>query len=303
MKGVCAVFVTYNPDISTFKKAVKSIIGQVDKIYVIDNCSMDTVRDFIFTIDGIEKIFLENNMGVASGFNKGIELAKKDNYRFLLLLDQDSVAPKNMVYCYMEAFEYLSKQFKAIAAIGPRYENIRTKRKSKFVKFGWFRNIYNSGSDSQTIVPTDCLISSGSFFPLGVFSDIGKFDEKLFIDHVDTEWCQRALYHGYRIFGLWDVVMEHSLGEWTLNLWFLRWHSQPMHQPFRLYYIARNSILLYKMSHVPLKWISGDIVRLLRLLILYALFSRSRAQSLGWFLRGIRDGVRNITGPMPTKPV
>ena len=237
-------------------------------------------------------------MGIATGFNVGIQLARKAGYKYVLLLDQDSIPHEGMVGRYLEVMANLMAAGKRVAAVGPRYRNPRTGHTSRFVRFNWFRNSYHGRCDNSPVVPADFLISSGSLYDLGVFDKVGMFDERLFIDHVDTEWYHRAKSLGFQCFGVWDVVMEHSLGEGGIRLWLFRWRIQAMHKPFRLYYIVRNSLLLYRMNHTPIKWISGDVLRLLRLAIMYAVFSPQRREAIGWMIHGFCDGIRGVTGPI-----
>ena len=302
----CAVCVTYNPDISSLKKGLISSLSQLDKIYVVDNGSDCNLNDplAVFGADRVELISLTDNMGIAAALNVGIKCARSAGFKFVLLLDQDSVPPAGMIERYLQVFNDLLDRGQRVSALGPRYRNPQTGHLSQFVRFNWFRNSYHSRSADSSVVPADFLISSGSFYDLSVFDDVGLFDEGLFIDHVDTEWFHRANYRGYQCYGVWDLVMDHSLGEGSLRLWFLRWRRQPIHKSFRLYFITRNSLLLYRMRHVSLKWISGDVIRLMRLFIVYLIFSSNRKTSISWMLQGLMDGINGVTGagrPFVTK--
>lgn len=299
MRLCCAVIVTYNPDTSILEKTILSTLDQVDKIYVVDNASSISLKEIISDYARVESVNLDTNMGIAAGFNIGIQRAQEGGYSYLLLLDQDSIPPANMVMRYLMAIERLRLEGQTVAAVGPRYRDPRSGKVSSFVRFKWLRNTYISGDDTSSLVPTDFLISSGSFYPLEAFETVGLFDERLFIDHVDTEWCHRAASFGFNFFGIPDVIMTHSLGEGSVRLWFLPSRAQPLHKPFRLYYMVRNSLLMYRMRHVPLKWISGDVLRLVRLLIMYTIFSLERIESIRWFFRGFSDGLRNVVGVAP----
>jgi len=300
MNRCCAISVTYNPNLTVLQRSISATVSQVDMVYVIDNGSRVPFDGLLASIEGAEGIFLGENKGIAAGFNAGIQLARKAGYKYVLLLDQDSIPPEGMVRRYLEVVEELAEAGESIAALGPRYRNPQTGHISRFVRFNWFRNSYYCGKDESSVVPADFLISSGSFYDLTVFEKTGLFDEGLFIDHVDTEWFLRATDLGLQCFGVNDVVMEHSLGESALCLWFLRWHIQPIHKPFRLYYIFRNSLLMYRMPHIPKKWISGDIFRLLRLILMYAIFSPHRCKAFNWMMLGVRDGIRGVTGFAPS---
>lgn len=298
MNYSCAICVTYNPDLSVLQKTISTTSSQVDKLYVVDNGSNVYFDSILTNLGNVECVFLYENRGIAAGFNVGIQLAKKAGYKYVLLLDQDSILPENMIDRYLEVMQQLSAANLPVAAIGPRYRAPKTEYTSRFVRFNWFHNSYFGCSDCLSVVPADFLISSGSFYELVVFDEVSLFDEDLFIDHVDTEWFLRATSLGYRCFGVWDVVMEHSLGESTVRLWFMRWRTQPIHKPFRLYYIFRNSLLIYRKSHTPLKWISGDVIRLLRMALIYLIFSGERLEALRQMIHGFRDGIRGVVGPV-----
>lgn len=302
MNNCCAICVTYNPDSETLWQAILACAQQVARVYVIDNGSTAAIEPLLAGFENVEGVIIGKNRGIATAINIGIKRARIAGYSYVLLLDQDSVSPKNMVNQYQIVLKDLLAKGQPVAAIGPRYKNTRTGQISNFVRFKWFRNSCESGTEASLVVPTDFLISSGSFYPIDIFEKVGLFDEGLFIDHVDTEWCLRAASLGFKLLGVRDIVMEHSLGEGGVRFWLLRWRTQPMHKPFRLYYIARNSILLYQMKHVPLKWISGDMLRLVRLLFMYAIFSSQRAEAISWFFRGVIDGIQKVVGPAPDFP-
>ena len=90
--------------------------------------------------------------------------------------------------------------------------------------------------------------------------------------------------------------MEHGLGERTLKIWIGRTRHVPQHRPFRYYYIYRNSVLLYRRSYAPLKWVINDVWRLVGIGLLYTIFCAPRYQNFKMMLAGIRDGFLGKTG-------
>ncbi|MFA6687247.1 MAG: glycosyltransferase family 2 protein [Desulfuromonas sp.] len=296
MNNSCAVIVTYNPDIPTLKACINATATQVDKIYVVDNASSISFEDCLAGYAAVETICLAENMGIAAGFNVGIRRAREAGYRYLLFLDQDSIPPPNLVEKYLDTFEHLHSNAQPVAALGPRYRDPRNGHTSNFVRFSWFRNRYIKLESGNDHVKADFLISSGSFYPIEIFDKVGLFEEDLFIDHVDTEWFLRAKALGYTCIGVWDAVMEHCLGEGSIRMWFLRWRDHPLHKPFRLYFITRNSLLLYRKDHVPLKFISADILRLMRLFVVHICFSSERKDVLRWSALGVWHGIKGISG-------
>ncbi|MET5116689.1 glycosyltransferase family 2 protein, partial [Burkholderia pseudomallei] len=53
------------------------------------------------------------------------------------------------------------------------------------------------------------LISSGSVISRGANARLGRFDEALFIDHVDTEYCLRAQAHNVPLYVEPSLVLNH----------------------------------------------------------------------------------------------
>ncbi len=296
---IYAVLVTFDPDIHTLTKCLANLRTQVHKILVVDNLSknIDEIHRTVNAKHNVELITLEQNDGLGRAHNVGIKTAKENGATHVLLLDHDSIPTAGMVANMTAALRELAADNRRVAAVGARYLGSYAGNESFFVQFGWlkFRRVFCS-RDDERYVRADFLISSGSLIPISVLEEIGGMDERLFIDHVDTDWFLRANYKGYPSYGACDALMEHGLGDQTYRVWLGRWHYLPKHKPFRYYYIFRNSILLYKKPYAPTKWMINDIVRLLFILIFYSLVSDSRTDLLKMISRGVADGFRGVTG-------
>ena len=92
--------------------------------------------------------------------------------------------------------------------------------------------------------------------------------------------------------------MRHSLGERTFRVWLGRWRYLPIHKPFRYYYIYRNSVLLYRRSYPTIRWKQTDILRLLMMFVMFAVFAGDRVENLKMMCLGIKHGVRGNDGPL-----
>src|SRR5437016_4565785 len=57
---------------------------------------------------------------------------------------------------------------------------------------------------------TEHLITSGSIINLAART--GGFDEHLFIDMVDIEYCYKSIAAGYKIIQFKNILLEHRLG-------------------------------------------------------------------------------------------
>ena len=138
------------------------------------------------------------------------------------------------------------------------------------------------------------LISSGTLVSIDAFDKIGRFDETLFIDNVDLEWCCRARARGFLLFGVCDAQLDHRLGD-QRRVVFDRL-VLVVHSPLRMYYQTRNRILLYRRGYMPLKWKLKDNLRMVARFAAIMLFVAPRLEYLRMTALAIRDGVANRGG-------
>jgi rhamnosyltransferase len=301
---IAAVILTYHPDQGVLRQAVASLCPQVDRILIVDNGSRwdaGALLDVLTDSDTkkIEFIWLETNIGVGAGHNRGIQWARARGFTHVLIVDHDSVPRPDMVRHLVAALDNLNARGVQVAAVGPRYVDRYTGRMAGFVRFGpWKLVRVFCGAPAGELLEADFIISSGACIPMHVLDQVGDMNEGLFIDHVDTEWMLRAKARGYRVFGVCDAIMEHSVGSSTLRLWAGSWRDAPVHSPERHYYVFRNSINLYKMPHAPLRWIMNDLVRLISMAIVLPLVAPDRWRRIRLMVRGIQHGLRGVTGPL-----
>lgn len=300
VSSVCAVVVTYHPELANLENLLASLSTQVGQIVIVDNGSPEPLEKLVADSgqQNTSVLRLGENLGIGYAQNAGIEHALKSGFSYVVLFDQDSCPDVNMIEKLSSAAAHLQQAGIPLAAVAPCYKDAQEGVLSSFVRVGFFgfdRTVLTAGSGP---VEADFLISSGSLIPLSVITDIGGVDDSLFIDHVDTEWCFRAKSKGYRLFGIPEAVMLHSLGDHRIRFWFLRWRTVPYHSPFRYYYMFRNSVLLQRRSYMPIKWKLADFGRCLRAFAFFGLFSSSRTACVKMMYRGVRDGLAGVTGKL-----
>lgn len=298
---VHAIVVTFNPERDVLLREFELLATQVDKIWLVDNASRQSLAAWVSGLswaDKLELVQMSANLGLGAAQNAGIQLARAAGASHVLILDQDSEPMPDMVDRLLGASDRLQSAGVRLAAVAPVYADSATGPASGFVRLGWLDFKKQSALSGQDVVEADFVISSGSLVPVIVLDDIGPMDESLFIDHVDTEWCLRAQSKGYRLFGVPGARMVHTLGDRRTRIWFLRWRNVPYHSPFRYYYILRNSLLMQRRAYMPLKWRVAELIRCCRVVCFYGLFAPQRRACLRMMLRGIVDGLRGVSGPM-----
>lgn len=300
---IVPIVVTYNPDESTLIANLTALLSQVQNVVIVDNDSMCDLTEIIKHLDKeysdrIILIKLQNNDGLGKAFNTGIAAARDLNAAFVLLMDQDSIPESNMLDKLRHAYHDLDNQGIPVGVVAPRYRDSTSSQLSQFVCITRFGPARITNDDSTHYIRANFLISSGSLISMQALNQVGEMDDGLFIDHIDTEWCLRAQSKGFALYGVCDAIMQHSLGDKQIRFWWGCWRNISFHQPFRYYYIFRNSILLWQRPYIPSVWKRADMVRVLYLLCFFTLFSPNRLTNLRMMIKGLRDGINKHTGKM-----
>lgn len=296
-RDVCAIVVTYNPDIARLQACIDAVRDQVGGLLVFDNATAEPEFDrFANGLQGGVVIRSPTNIGLAAAINRGIEHARQGGFVHALILDQDSIPATGMVATLRHALDGPGVG-ERVAAVGPQFLDTRNGVPAPFVRIGFPFNHKLYGSPGER-VECDFLISSGSLIPLPVLERIGGMDESLFIDNVDLEWSFRARHHGYRLYGVCDAKMGHSIGDSVRPSRWVR-GGRFVHGPVRLYYMMRNRVLLYRRRETPAKWIAQDLPRLFGKLARMSLLVAPRGRNLKAMCRGLWDGLRGRSGPVP----
>lgn len=304
---ISAIIVTYNPHEDTLLRLLRSLHNQVQTIVIVDNSAHTKltlkVLDQIHS-SNLKYIPLKKNMGIAYAQNIGIEWSITQTADYVLFMDQDSIPSKNMVANLLEVFSSHHQYAPNIIAAGPSYTDPRSLAKSSFLtsKFGIpIRKNPKSQLQSPQIIITNFLISSGSLICIPKLLQVGGMRSGYFIDHVDTEWCLRAIYKGFSLVGQPSAQMEHSLGDETKKLWLFGWRVISYHSPSRDYYMFRNTILTLKNTEISLPWTAFLLFRLAQFSAYFLLLAPHKKIRAQLMLLGILHGLKNLDGELIIK--
>lgn len=250
---VLAVVVTYHPDASLLAN-LNALRGQVDRVVVVDNGSTN-VEDVeaAATALGCDLILNDANLGIARAFNQGAQRAESEGYQWLATFDQDSQVTPGMVPGLLESAH--QQPFGGyIGVVAPLHFDRNTAD-----NYHVPQHLIASEGEWRSLRTT---ISSGSLIPLSVLRQVGGFDEGLFIDFVDHDFCLRCRQRGYLVLENRSYVLTHSLGHISEHTILGRRIFCSNHSATRRYYMTRNQLEVYRR---------------------YAVFDP------GWSLRGLAD--------------
>lgn len=295
---VVAVVVTYHPS-RTSSSLIHVLSDQCGHVVVVDNGSNDSeladlrsaCRQSCSTL-----VELGRNTGIAAAQNIGIARARDRGARLLLLSDDDSRPPADMVVRLLEGMQVVGAHSR-VAAVGPLVgEEKPGGDQLVYVARRWGPRRASPEELRQPALEVPFLIASGCLIDLEALDVIGPMDVELFIDHVDLQWGLRARRAGYSLYVVTDAHMAHNLGDETTHI---RGRTQPVHvhAPLRNYYLARNTVTLVKGNLMPICWRIGYVVWLAKYSAFNVLLADRRRERVGLLLHGILDGLRGRGGP------
>ncbi len=289
---IVAVLVSYRPEPSRFERVLRAVREQVDGAVIVDN-GQGVGLDAITAADGLDRIDMRGNAGVAAAQNAGLHHAFASGASHVLLLDHDSVPGTGMVAALLEAWQRLVSDGQRVAAVGANPVDPRRRGESAFVRIAGGRVRRVPLPEGAALVDVSYLISSGSLISAAAFKAVGPMEERLFIDYVDTEWGLRAGQQGWTCHGVCGARLEHSLGETPLAI---GGATLSRHSPERNYYIVRNLVWLLHASTLPRHWKWAEGVRSLGRAGALLLLAPPRGQRLRAMWCGLRDGMRGRLG-------
>ncbi|MFM4783533.1 glycosyltransferase family 2 protein [Aeromonas veronii] len=287
---VGAVIVSYHPD-DLFESRVSNIARSVDHVVVVDNTPNGARASFVN--NRVIYIELKNNFGIARALNVGVSKLLDMGCELSFLFDQDSEPSskvfKTMLHSYANFFST-----DGLVILGTSYFDTRMNVWSPFISFNGFRLERRSPLGVDKLIPADYIITSGTLLSRRVWERVGEFDESLFIDYVDIEWCLRAKNKGVSIYGEPRCVMTHTLGDEPISVFGRR---LPVHSPIRHYYFFRNCISLLRRNYIPMPFKVREFCILPIRFFVYALFTRNKSAHISKMCRGILDGLLSKSGP------
>lgn len=298
--SVQAVIVTYHPDPTILAKLLEALAPQVNGGVIVNNgAALSLDEDYILG-RGFSILQMTHNIGVAGALNRGIEWAKSHTASHVILFDQDSTPTHSMVEQLYAALLQLESQGESPAAVGPCYEDRRTKEVANVLVADTQKHHKMMPPPDRGCLEVDMLITSGCMIPVSVINQVGGMKEDLFIDHVDMEWCFRARKFGLRTFVAGEAQLQHCIGDHILNFMSRR---VIVHSPVRHYYMLRNGIALQRLPHMTFTWCRNITLTLIKQFIFYSLFLPERKKRVPLMFRGVIDGFKGRLGPLeiPTK--
>lgn len=277
-RQILAGVVTFNPNIKRFDENLSALTKQVKNILVLDNGSnnITEIKSQLkkYEID-IDIIYFDSNKGIATALSQIMDYAVEHDFKWLLSLDQDSVIEPYLVDYYLRVID------------DERYSDA-----GMFTCLIKDRNFTDKKYETQeeAIIEVPYCITSAALTSVEKYKKIGGFDKDFFIDCVDFDLCYSLREHNYKIYRLNYIGLFHEVGHGE-NKKLLGKPIVIYHQkPFRIYYLARNTILMHK-KHQKLFPVRITTNKLIVQFIKIVLYEDNKIVKLREYLAGLKEGL------------
>ena len=279
MTGVVAVFVTWNPELDRLSAAVASVAYQVERVIIIDNGSrnFEGLKSRFAPLAEVELVGQRDNLGIGVALNVGVNRALRSEPIWVLTMDQDTLVSSGAIHAIVEDFGMLDESVQskcAILALRPRPQpgsNWLTRYAESLLEL----------EDCGDFTERRAVITSGNLVRADVAGRV-PFNELMFIDQVDFEYCFELRRRGYLVLRQKVVTLDHVLGEIYDDVQ----RDHPYENAQRLYYIVRNSTYMVLRRRLLVRHFVSQVV-----MFSGAFVSMNGVRALGLGIRIILLGV------------
>lgn len=306
--SVCTIIISYHPDTEQLACLCEKLESQCQYV-VVDNGSdpgLLVELEKRLTEHG-NLLPLNGNLGIAAAQNAGVDFACKTlaiRPTYYLFLDQDSMPGNDLVSSLRREYEVAKRSDPRVAAVGPALLDVRN---GEFLRLHqetlgiYIKRHINAGTNGR-LHRVASLNSSGTFLEAVVLEETGGFLEKLFIDHVDTEWSHRARHMGYNLYVSSRVCLEHEMGRGLETIWMFGEQQFPSRAPIRHYYLFRNNVFLLSQPQMSRTWRFWSILKLLLTFAYFGTVSKDRKEQRKMMIQGIAAGRKRELGSFAPPP-
>lgn len=225
---VTAVVVIYRPNKEDFLSSLASYVQGLAAVFVLDNSEKidSSLIAALSRWPNVHYLSFGQNIGLSRAYNKGIQLSRQIKADWILFMNQDSTFLSNPLSRYQKA------AVEGISLLCPQYNTFKKKAVEK------------DGTIEISFAQT-----SGSFLSCKAIDEIGFFDENLFLEWVDVDYCLRLKAIGKRILQVNDIILDHHPG--TPRTIHILWKkiTYSSYSPLRKYYLIRGALYLRKKYH------------------------------------------------------
>ena len=264
-------------------------ITSLFKYYLVINNSQKELLNEHQSISNYVILQNHNKNGLAGAYNLALSKLKDIDPQFVLFLDDDT--DTSTLYSLFDDEFYAVFEDQFVAASAPIYIDSNTSIRGSHMllsKFS-FRRIPR---DHIGISQVSFMINSCSVWKHNALKKIGKYDEIMKVDHIDTDYCLRATEKGYRLILNSNYSFKHTIGDRISYRFLYKNLRSGNHSPERRKMIMLNSILVLR-KHVKNYPILFYIIfeRIIYELMGIIIAEKNKLQKIKFSLSGLVNGL------------
>ena len=267
-------------------ESIKNLNYPLVKAVVVDNASKNNQAETLEQKFPDAAVLRQSeNLGFCGGCNVGIRYALENGANYVMLLNNDTLVPPDLIEKLLAGFDHLEN----VGAVSPIILEHPATEKIWFSKARW------EGSEAQfrlskpnekyedfiTKPPylSDFACGCCLFAPAKMFETVGLFDERYFAFYDEAEWCSRLKEKGFETYVIPSAFMYHKVSRSTPSL-----VSTYLLSRNRLLWMTENLSFGEKMKSLPylLKDVVWHFGNLLGITKKYYTKQHSRAVLQGW---------------------
>ncbi|MBL7544839.1 MAG: oligosaccharide flippase family protein [Bdellovibrionaceae bacterium] len=281
--NTAVLIITFNPEPS-LKNTIQFLKKQFDRIIIVDNGSHGSGFDALKSIEsehsksGVFIHFNDENYGISRALNQGFKIAQNEGFKWVLTFDQDS-RPHDS---YLEMGQDILSTFpnpESVAMITPTLYEQKLQAIIPFNK-----------KPKEKCAPTRLAITSGAITRVDSFFSVEGYNESLFIDYVDFDFCFRLRHSGYTLLESNLLILNHQLGNTQKHDFFFTNFITTHHNETRRYYITRNRLYMYKRYFLlETDWVLEDAMNFIKDLFKILIAEKQKRAKIKSIYMGIRD--------------
>ncbi len=269
--NIAGTVILYNPDVNVIDN-ISTYADHIGDLYVLDNSEVpiEGLQQALQRFPRARYIAHRDNQGTARRLNEAANQALVDGFSFLLTMDQDSSFSPGIFQQYIAKIEAWLENNDPAGVFAVNFQ-------PEFV----------APSEKPQIVLS--TITSGSVINLEVFKKVGGYDEGLFLDLVDADYCYRIHAAGHTTVLFSDIILNHTIGQFVTgrSLKNFRKSKRRIHPFVRIYYLVRNSLYLLRKDYVTAE-AKKEIYHCLKLLKNNILYNDT-GKVLKYMMKGYKD--------------
>lgn len=294
---ICAVVVTFRADASVVDN-IQALSRECGVVIAVDNGSGDDSLSQISAIPGVQMIRSGRNLGLAAALNTGLDRARAIGFKWAITFDQDSTPEIG----FARAIWATHLNYLDAALVVPQI----VERTVGVSSYFWLRKsrrwpfLFERAPCQENDLPSVTIaITSGALTDLSVWAELGRFEEGLFIDYIDVDYCLRVRKAGKHIAVSAGAMLRHQLGERRAQR-FLGYDFRPtFHAAFRHFYISRNRVFVWRRHALrEPHWALFDLCYAAYNMVRVIIFENNRWKKVKAFALGLSDGLRDKYGPL-----